>query len=74
MDNHHSAPAETGAPMDYAEHERTYEMFLAGAKWGTMAIVVLMIAMAAGFFGGVGIIGSLFVFIVLNIAGVFLLR
>jgi hypothetical protein len=74
MDNHHSAPAETGAPMDYAEHERTYEMFLAGAKWGTMAIVVLMIAMAAGFFGGVGIIGSFFLFIVLNIAGVFLLR
>jgi hypothetical protein len=74
MDNHHSAPAETGAPMDYAEHEKTYEMFLAGAKWATMAVVVLMIAMAAGFFGGVGIIGSFFLFIVLNIAGVFLLR
>ena len=73
MDNHQSAAAETGAPMDYAEHERTYEMFLAGAKWGTMAIVILMVAMAAGFFGGAGLIGSFILFIVLNIAGVFLL-
>lgn len=74
MDNHQSGPVETGASMDYAEHEKTYEMFLAGAKWGTMICVVLMIAMAAGFFGGAGFIGSLFVFIVLNAAGFFLLR
>jgi hypothetical protein len=33
-----------------------------------------MIAMAAGFFGGTGLIGSFILFIVLNIAGVFLLR
>ncbi len=74
MDNHHSGPVETGAPMDYAEHEKTYSMFLAGAKWSTMVTVVLLIAMAAGFFGGAGFLGSLIVFIVLNIAGVFLLR
>ncbi|WP_370649321.1 aa3-type cytochrome c oxidase subunit IV [Neorhizobium galegae] len=74
MDNHHSGPVETGASMDYAEHDRTYNAFLAGAKWGTMVIVILMIAMAAGFFGGAGFIGSLLVFIILNIAGVFLLR
>jgi hypothetical protein len=74
MDNHQSGPVETGAPMDYAEHEKTYEMFLAASKWGTMVLVVLMIAMAAGFFGGAGFIGSLLVFIVLNVAGVFLLR
>ncbi|MEN3147780.1 aa3-type cytochrome c oxidase subunit IV [Neorhizobium sp. IRAMC:178] len=74
MDNHHSGPVETGASMDYAEHDRTYNAFIAGAKWGTMVIVILMIAMAAGFFGGAGFIGSLLVFIILNIAGVFLLR
>ncbi|KGD91980.1 MULTISPECIES: aa3-type cytochrome c oxidase subunit IV [Rhizobium/Agrobacterium group] len=74
MDNHHSGPVETGASMDYSEHEKTYNMFIAGAKWGTMVTAVLLIAMAAGFFGGVGFLGSLIVFIVLNIAGVFLLR
>lgn len=74
MDDHHGGPVETGAPMDYAEHEKTYEVFLAGAKWGTMAIIVLLIAMAAGFFAGVGLIGSFILFVILNIAGAFLLR
>ena len=32
--------------MDYAEHERTYEMFTGLAKWGTISMVVLMILMA----------------------------
>lgn len=74
MDNHQSGPVETGASMDYVEHEKTYDMFIAAAKWGTMVIVILMIAMAAGFFGGAGFIGSLALFIILNVAGVFLLR
>jgi hypothetical protein len=74
MDNHQSGPAEIGAQMDYSEHEKTYEMFLAGAKWGSMAIVILMISMAAGFYAGAGLIGGFILFIVLNIAGAFLLR
>lgn len=74
MDNHQSGPVETGASMDYAEHEKTYSMFLAASKWGTMVLVVLMIAMAAGFFAGAGFLGSLVLFIVLNVAGAFLLR
>lgn len=74
MDDHHSGPAELGAPMDYAAHEKTYEFFLAAAKWGTMSIVVLMIAMAGGFYGGLGLIGGLVLFIILNIAGVALLK
>jgi len=74
MDDHHSGPVETGASMDYAEHEKTYDMFIAGAKWGTMVLAMLLIAMAAGFFGGVGFIGSLVLFVVLIVAGVFLLR
>jgi hypothetical protein len=32
--------------MDYAEHERTYEMFIGMAKWGTILSVGLMIFMA----------------------------
>jgi hypothetical protein len=74
MDDHHNGPVETGASMDYSEHEKTYEFFLAGAKWGTMMIVILLIAMAAGFFAGLGLLGSLILFIILNVAGVALLR
>jgi hypothetical protein len=74
MDNNHSGPIETGAPMDYAEHEKTYEKFLVAAKWGSILLVALLIAMAAGFFGGVGILGGLVVFLVLAVAGVFMLR
>lgn len=65
---------ETGAAMDYAEHERTYDGFLAAAKWGTLHVVALLVAMAAGFFGGVGLLGGIVIFLVLSIAGVFILR
>jgi hypothetical protein len=34
-----SGPAETGAEMDYSEHEKTYAIFLAGAKYGTIIVV-----------------------------------
>ncbi|MFN7102263.1 MAG: aa3-type cytochrome c oxidase subunit IV [Pseudorhizobium sp.] len=74
MDDHNTAPVETGAQMDYVEHERTYERFLAASKWVTVHLVVLMIAMAAGFFGGAGFFGALFIFIVLNAAAIYLLR
>ena len=32
--------------MDYPEHERTYRAFIFIAKWGTAAVVVLLILMA----------------------------
>lgn len=32
--------------MDYAEHERTYALFIAMTKWGTISMVVLMALMA----------------------------
>ncbi|MEM6615095.1 MAG: aa3-type cytochrome c oxidase subunit IV [Pseudomonadota bacterium] len=32
--------------MDYDEHNKTYAMFLFGAKWGTIAVVVVLILMA----------------------------
>lgn len=74
MSEHHSGPAETGAPMDYKEHETTYDMFIAGAKYGSAVLIALLIAMAAGFFGGAGFLGGLFIWIVLTVAGIFMMR
>lgn len=36
----------TATAMDYAEHERTYAMFVNFVKYGTGAIVVLLVLMA----------------------------
>ena len=32
--------------MDYPEHERTYRGFLVFTKWGSIAIIILLILMA----------------------------
>ncbi|MCT4654609.1 MAG: aa3-type cytochrome c oxidase subunit IV [Cohaesibacter sp.] len=32
--------------MDYDEHNKTYKMFVGLTKWGTIAMVVLLIVMA----------------------------
>ncbi len=32
--------------MDYAEHERSYRSFTFGAKWGTIAVAVILLLMA----------------------------
>lgn len=74
MDEHHTGALETGAPMDYNQHEQTYRAFLALTKWGMMLVAVLLIAMAAGFFAGAGLFGGIIVFAVLSVAGVFLLQ
>lgn len=74
MSEHHTGPAEVGAPMDYKEHEKTYDLFIAGTKYGTVLLVVLMIAMAAGFFGGIGFIASILLFIILSVIGIFMMR
>jgi len=34
------------SPMDYAEHDRTYNFFIAFTKYGTIAVVILLILMA----------------------------
>ncbi len=74
MAEHHAGPVETGAPMDYREHEKTYNMFVSGAKFGTMVIAALLISMAAGFFGHAGLLGGILIFIVLTVIGTMLLR
>ncbi len=74
MAEHHSGPVEMGAPMDYPEHEKTYNLFIAGAKYGTLFCVALMIAMAAGFFTSAGFFSALLLLIILNVVGFILLR
>jgi hypothetical protein len=74
MAEHHSGPVEMGAPMDYPEHEKTYDLFIAGAKYGTLFCVALLIAMAAGFFTSAGFFSALLLLIILNVVGFFLLR
>lgn len=69
-----TGPVELGAKMDYAEHDKTYSMFLALAKYGTLACVALMIAMAFGFFTSAGFISATILFILINAVGAFLLR
>ena len=73
MAEHHSGPVEVGASMDYAEHDKTYNGFIFAAKYGTMAIAVLMIAMAVGFFTGAGFVFSVLLFVVLTALGFYLL-
>lgn len=74
MSEHHTGPVETGAPMNYPEHEKTYDLFIHAARYGTMILVMLMIAMAAGFFAGAGFFGGTILFIILTVAGFFLLK
>ena len=74
MAEHHSGPVEMGAPMDYPEHEKTYNLFIAGAKYGTLFCVALLIAMAAGFFTSVGFFSGLLLLIILNVLGFVVLR
>ncbi|MAZ83981.1 MAG: aa3-type cytochrome c oxidase subunit IV [Rhizobiales bacterium] len=74
MADHVEGPAEVGAEMDYSEHEKTYAMFMAGAKYGTLHIVTLLIAMAFFFFTAAGFFSSLILFVILSAIGVVLLR
>jgi hypothetical protein len=73
MAEHHSGPVEVGASMDYAEHDKTYNGFLFAAKYGTMILVILLIAMAVGFFSSAGFVFSTLLFIVLTALGFYLI-
>lgn len=65
---------ELGADMDYGEHRRTYSMFIEGAKWGTMVVIALLVAMAVGFFMAGGFIGGIVVFFGAVLAGFVFMR
>ena len=65
---HGPGSLEIAAEMDYPEHEQTYALFLAITKWGIITVVVLLIALAIGFYGGGGIFGGAIAFLALMIA------
>lgn len=69
-----SGPLEIGANMDYAEHEKTYGGFLALAKYGTLHVAALLVAMAFGFFTDAGFISAAILFVLISVLGIFLLR
>ncbi|MDA4847184.1 aa3-type cytochrome c oxidase subunit IV [Hoeflea poritis] len=74
MAEQNTGPVETGAEMDYSEHEKTYNMFLSLAKYGTLACIVILIAMAVGFFTAAGFITATLVAIILFAIGFYLLK
>ncbi|SFF13355.1 aa3 type cytochrome c oxidase subunit IV [Aureimonas phyllosphaerae] len=47
-----------GTTMDYAEHDRTYMGFLGLVKYGSIAIVAILLAMLVGLIMNAGIIMS----------------
>lgn len=74
MAEHHTGPIETGASMDYKEHEKTYNGFMLVARVGSAVIAALLIGMAAGFFGHAGLFGGFLIFVVLAFVGGYLAR
>jgi hypothetical protein len=69
-----SGPAETGAEMDYQEHEKTYDLFLAITKYSTLIVVALLLAMAFGFFAAAGFFAATVLFILICAVGAYFLR
>ena len=74
MAEQNTGPVETGAEMDYTEHEKTYSMFLSLAKYGTLTCLVILIAMAVGFFTAAGFITATLLAIILFAIGFYLLK
>jgi hypothetical protein len=74
-DHSPAGPVETGAKMDYAEHDRTYSAFLTLAKYVSLTCIALLAAMAFGFFfTGGGFFSGAVLFAVIMAAGYFVLR
>jgi hypothetical protein len=46
MASHGTTEYATADGNDYAEHERTYQMFLTITKWGIISIATLLVLMA----------------------------
>ncbi|EAU40679.1 hypothetical protein FP2506_03094 [Fulvimarina pelagi HTCC2506] len=62
------------ADMDYAEHHRTYALFLSLFKWGTIIVVALLIAMAVSLVGSGGILGGVGSFLIVLAIAYFLAK
>jgi len=62
-----------GTTMDYAEHDRTYMGFLAMVKYGSIAIVAILVGMLAGLVASAGIILSVLAAIVFFLVASYIL-
>ena len=58
-----TGPVETGAQMDYPEHEKTYKTFISLAKYTSLVCLALLAAMAFGFFTNAGFFSSTILFV-----------
>lgn len=70
----HAGPVETGAAMDYIEHEKTYHLFVGLAKYGALGCVALCAAMAFSFFTVAGWFSGIILFALIFAAGAAVLR
>ncbi|RLP26730.1 aa3-type cytochrome c oxidase subunit IV [Mesorhizobium sp. YM1C-6-2] len=73
-DHSPTGPVETGAQMDYIEHEKTYAAFTTLAKYGSLFCAAVLIAMAFGFFTSAGFFSATILFILVCAVGWFILR
>ncbi len=73
-DNTPTGPVELGAEMDYAEHEKTFAIFVALTKFGSLVCAALLIAMAFGFYTAAGFFSALILFFLICAIGWAVLR
>lgn len=73
-DNTPAGPVETGAAMDYEEHDKTYALFVGLAKYGSLVTGSLLVAMAFGFFTSAGFFSALVLFVLIIAVGAYILR
>ncbi len=59
--------------MDYSEHDKTYAGFIWLTKWTTIALLIIMIALAFSTIGGGGLAGFFLVSIALGVLAWFVL-
>lgn len=69
-----TGPVEMGAEMDYAEHEKTYSLFIALSKYVSLFCVALLIAMAFGFFTSAGFFSATLLLVLITAVGAYFLR
>lgn len=62
-----------GTTMDYAEHDRTYMGFLALVKYGSIAVVAILLGMLAGLVANAGIILSVLAAVIFFVVASYLL-
>ena len=69
-DHSPTGPVETGAQMDYPEHEKTYKTFISLAIYTSLVCLALLAAMAFGFFTNAGFFSaSILFFAIVGIIG-----